>query len=118
MRRAVRIARLAGGAGREFRRDRLTKDDRAGGPGECYACRITCGLMSSIDVRAVGSGHIYGVDHILDGQRHAMQRAAHRRAVRKSGLCNCLIGIEMFPRLDSGLEFRDPLEGRSERRSR
>lgn len=65
MRRVVRITRLARRARREFRRDCLTKSDRAGGPGECDARRIACGPMFSMDARAVGCGHIDSVDHIL-----------------------------------------------------
>ncbi|MDT4852867.1 hypothetical protein FQZ97_871160 [compost metagenome] len=125
---AARCARCIG-AGARVARDTGLEGGELGG--HCLAHDHTAGLAHAgdhggvhhravprVDRRAVGGGHVGGVDQVLHGDRHAGQGALRACAVERLRLRDHLCGVEMLPGQDAGLPRLDALDERPRHRLR
>jgi hypothetical protein len=96
----------------------LAEHDGAGGAQRGDARRVGGRAAAGEDRAAVLSRPVGRVDHVLDPDRHAVQRPARRLGVALARLRKGGGRIEVRPRLDGLLALGDPLEARGDERLR
>ena len=92
----------------KLRAHRLTQHYRSSPPDQGYAGGVPCGLMPCIDRRAVGGGHVKGVNDVLNPNRYAVQGSQDRIAVARAGFFKGLLRIEESPSPNGLFPFPDP----------
>src|SRR6185503_17720089 len=106
----VRIARLRRVVIGELRGGRLAEDHAARAAQQRDAGCVPLRLVAAVDRRVVFGRHIRGVDHVLDADRYAVQRAARRLAVALAGFGKRALGVEIGPGMHFALALGDALE--------
>jgi hypothetical protein len=101
-------------SGSEFDCFRLAHDERAGGAQHSDAGRILAGPVAPVERRIVLRWQVSGVDHILDADRYAVQRAnravAGKMAVELPRLGNGAVRVQRGPGPHDGFPLLDPSE--------
>ena len=110
MRHIVRIGSFAGGEHGEFGGHRLAENDGPCGTQQRHAGCVPGRSVPRVYRRAIAGGHVRGVNKVLDANRHAMQGALCRAMITHPRLCQCCLGVEIFPGSNALFPRHDPFE--------